>query len=325
MLVAATVGAIQVNLTWQASTDNYGVIGYDIYRDGAYLASSTGTSYTDTSIAASTTYSYAVTAKDAAGNVSNMSVAAAVTTGSPGSLPDPVGQPAGTWTPVFNDEFNATAVTVVDAPSGLVRFGPGPIWKAWYPNELVGDGNAHTNNPGTEVEYYDISGLSVGGGNLTLTATHDNAHAGFAYTSGMIQSNPSFNASFGYAEARLKAPGVSGSWPAFWMIPASYSWPPEFDIFENFGAANEYKVSDFNDGHTVFGNPITTDVTQWHVYGLKWGPAVLEWYLDGSLVAREGTTNTIPSEPMYLVVNLAATNTDNPSFSLQVDYVRFWQ
>jgi hypothetical protein len=60
----------QINLAWNASTDNVGVAGYRIYRGGSQIATSTTTSYADTGLSPSTTYSYAVAAYDAAGNVS---------------------------------------------------------------------------------------------------------------------------------------------------------------------------------------------------------------------------------------------------------------
>jgi len=66
-LTASVISASQVNLGWSASTDNGGgsVAGYKLYRGGALLATITsGTSYSDTSVAASTTYSYTVSAFD---------------------------------------------------------------------------------------------------------------------------------------------------------------------------------------------------------------------------------------------------------------------
>jgi|GEM_PF-1588508 len=69
-----------VSLSWTASTDNVGVTGYDIYRNGTYATSVTGTSGTVTGLSANTTYSFTVKAKDAAGNVSPASSALSVTT-----------------------------------------------------------------------------------------------------------------------------------------------------------------------------------------------------------------------------------------------------
>ncbi|GEK17385.1 hypothetical protein CPE01_11180 [Cellulomonas persica] len=82
-LTAGTVTETSVALSWTASTDNVGVTGYDIYRNGTKVGSSTGTSYSDTGLTAATAYSYTVRAKDAAGNVSAASSALSVTTKSP--------------------------------------------------------------------------------------------------------------------------------------------------------------------------------------------------------------------------------------------------
>jgi uncharacterized repeat protein (TIGR03806 family) len=88
--VAATASSpTSVQVTWSASTDTggAGVAGYRIFRNGSasVLAQVTGTSYTDNTVVASTTYSYAVRAFDAAvpPNVSALSAAANVTTPAP--------------------------------------------------------------------------------------------------------------------------------------------------------------------------------------------------------------------------------------------------
>ena len=79
--LAATVqSATQINLTWAASTDNVGVAGYNIYRDGVQIATSTTASYSDTGLTASTAYSYTVSAYDAAGNESAQSLSVSATT-----------------------------------------------------------------------------------------------------------------------------------------------------------------------------------------------------------------------------------------------------
>ncbi len=69
-----------IALGWTASTDNVGVTRYDVYRGSALAGSATGTSYTDGSLAASTTYSYTVKACDAAGNCSAASSSTSGTT-----------------------------------------------------------------------------------------------------------------------------------------------------------------------------------------------------------------------------------------------------
>jgi chitodextrinase len=79
-LTASGTTQTATNLSWTASTDNVGVTGYDVYRDGSLIASVTGTTYTATGLTASTTYSFFVRAKDAAGNISGNSNTVSVTT-----------------------------------------------------------------------------------------------------------------------------------------------------------------------------------------------------------------------------------------------------
>ena len=74
-----------IDLSWTASTDNVGVTGYDVYQDGVNIGSVTGTSAQVTGLAASTTYSFAVKAYDAAGNVSGSSNVVNATTLTPAS------------------------------------------------------------------------------------------------------------------------------------------------------------------------------------------------------------------------------------------------
>jgi chitinase len=69
-----------VALAWNASTDNVGVAGYDVYRGSTLELSVSGTTANVTSLAANTAYTFTVRAKDAAGNTSGASNAVTVTT-----------------------------------------------------------------------------------------------------------------------------------------------------------------------------------------------------------------------------------------------------
>lgn len=83
-----------VTLAWQASTDNIAVTGYQVYRNGALVGTSTSAGFTDSGLTASTAYSYAVRALDAAGNQSLNSPVVAVTTRVPDTVaPGAPGQP----------------------------------------------------------------------------------------------------------------------------------------------------------------------------------------------------------------------------------------
>jgi chitodextrinase len=83
--VATTVSSSQVGLSWTASTDNVGVTGYRVVRNGSVIATVAGTTYSDTTVSASTGYTYQVVAVDAAGN-STSSGTLSVITPAPGTL-----------------------------------------------------------------------------------------------------------------------------------------------------------------------------------------------------------------------------------------------
>ncbi|HYR13589.1 MAG TPA: fibronectin type III domain-containing protein, partial [Mycobacterium sp.] len=93
-LTATGVSSSQINLAWTASTDNVGVTAYLIERcqgsgctSFAQVGTSTSTGYSDTALAASTTYLYRVRATDAAGNTSGYSATASATTNAAVSPP----------------------------------------------------------------------------------------------------------------------------------------------------------------------------------------------------------------------------------------------
>jgi chitodextrinase len=79
-LRATAVSESEIDLSWSASTDNVGVTGYVIYRNGLKLPHVSGTTYHDTGLAASTGYVYSVQAVDAAGNASAQSSRTKATT-----------------------------------------------------------------------------------------------------------------------------------------------------------------------------------------------------------------------------------------------------
>ena len=79
-VLATAVSGTQINVSWSASTDNVGVTGYQVFRNGTVVGAVTGLSYSDTGLTPSTTYSYTVSAFDGAGNSSNQSSAATTTT-----------------------------------------------------------------------------------------------------------------------------------------------------------------------------------------------------------------------------------------------------
>ncbi|MPZ24256.1 MAG: DNRLRE domain-containing protein, partial [Dehalococcoidia bacterium] len=104
-LAALVTSSTQVDLSWSAATDNVAVAGYTLYRDGVELTTLAASELTfaDTTVVASTTYSYAVEAFDGAGNRSGQSAAVPVTT------PEP--EPIQTFTPEADSYVNAADPT----------------------------------------------------------------------------------------------------------------------------------------------------------------------------------------------------------------------
>jgi len=108
-LTAAATGSSSISLGWTASTDNVGVAGYTIYRNGA-IAGTVGTgtlSYLDTGLQPSTSYSYTVDAFDGAGNHSGLSNVASATTTSAS-------------TNIFSDGFESGSLASWTSSSGLM-------------------------------------------------------------------------------------------------------------------------------------------------------------------------------------------------------------
>ncbi len=84
-------------LSWDASTDNVGVDGYDVYKDASYVNTTTSTSYQLTGLNPETSYNLYVIAKDGAGNESSASNTVVGTTTSAGG--------GGTSTELFFSEY----------------------------------------------------------------------------------------------------------------------------------------------------------------------------------------------------------------------------
>ncbi|WP_164001802.1 lectin [Pyxidicoccus caerfyrddinensis] len=110
--LTGTASGTSVTLSWTGSTDNVGVTGYDVLRNGTKVGTATGTTYADSGLAASTAYTYTVVARDAQGNVSTPSNALSLTTGA--ACANPI--------------CSVTQVTTdTDIPWGLVPLADGTV------------------------------------------------------------------------------------------------------------------------------------------------------------------------------------------------------
>ncbi|CAM1353968.1 endonuclease [Tenacibaculum halocynthiae] len=79
-LTGSTITKTSVNLSWNASTDNTAVTGYDVYKGSTKITTVTTTNFNVTGLSAATSYNFYVRAKDAANNVSSSSNTITITT-----------------------------------------------------------------------------------------------------------------------------------------------------------------------------------------------------------------------------------------------------
>jgi len=133
--LAALPASLQINLSWSPSTDNVGVAGYKILRNGAQVGTSSSPAYLDAGLVPFTLYSYTVAAFDAAGNTSAQSASlstgtlAALDTQAPSAPTGLTATPISptqinlSWSP-STDNVGVTGYLVYRAGTLLATLGP---------------------------------------------------------------------------------------------------------------------------------------------------------------------------------------------------------
>jgi beta-glucanase (GH16 family) len=202
-----------------------------------------------------------------------------------------------TLTLTLDDEFSSFTSSP-DGSSGL--------WRTSLKN---GD---RTLAPNGEEEYYADSSVGVNpfsdqNGVLDVQATPGSNPLGLPYNSGAITTEDSFNQLYGYFEIDAELPAGQGLWPAFWMIPANGSWPPELDAFEVLGNnPSELYFSTHSGVQPSETIPIAVANTSsgFNLYGVMWSPQTVSLYINNIEVASMPTPPDMDI-PMYLEANLA--------------------
>jgi chitodextrinase len=152
-----------VDLSWTASTDDVGVTGYRVSRDGAAIAI-TGpvTTFTDPTVAPATTYRYTVQALDAAGNVSPASAPAVVTT------PPGGGGPSFAFAPTDDASVRADAPTANYGSATTIQTDGSPLKDFLLRFAVSGIGTATVTSATLRLYVVDPSDT---GGTLRPTST----------------------------------------------------------------------------------------------------------------------------------------------------------
>ncbi|GEN67186.1 endonuclease [Chryseobacterium rhizosphaerae] len=165
-LAATNPTSSTVALNWTASTDNIGVIGYDIYANGVLKTTVSGTSTIVTGLSPLTAYNFYVIAKDASGNASTQSNIASATT-----LDGPVGGSCGT------EDFTNIPTSTTPAYDTRVWTNNSITWTATDARiDQTINGKAITIRNGT------LTSSTVSGGIQSLTLTTQLKFSGNAGT-----------------------------------------------------------------------------------------------------------------------------------------------
>jgi beta-glucanase (GH16 family) len=198
--------------------------------------------------------------------------------------------------------------------------------------------------PPYDLEWFTTRNVSVSGGMLNLTAKRGGKK--HPYTSGLVTTGgspnqpPSFTFQYGYMEMSAKFPAGKGMWPAFWLLPADGSWPPEIDAPEWLGNAPTIDYVTIHWGVDHHGHHPSSqraydtkvDLSEgFHTYGLDWQADHVTWYFDGTPIKNFTNAKVIPHTPMYIILNLAVggwiappDGTNHFPATMLVDYVRVW-
>jgi len=245
----------------------------------------------------------------------------------------------------FDDEFNG--LSLYNRSTGL------GVWKTNYQwNAQTGSSSwqSRTLTLNHEKEIYvdpsyagsgttplGINPFSISNGELTIHAAKTPTSAlsalnNYQYTSGLLTTEKSFSQTYGYFEMRAQLPTGQGLWPAFWLVPADGSWPPELDVVETSGGNRIYHTTHTGETGSVTTLSFASDLASlgggYHNYGVLWTAQKIEYYIDGVAVASTATPSDM-NKPMYMLVNLAIggdfTGTVPATFTgadLKVDYIR---
>ena len=218
----------------------------------------------------------------------------------------------------FHDEFSG-ALSLWDAQSN-----PGGIWRPDYDLQGAQGVGSYTLTSNGEQQIYTSpyfrdhpgdfaeSPFASNGDTLSIwaRASSNPEIFGYHYTSGMLSSKESFAQTYGYFEIRADVPENDGGWPAFWLLPADRSWPPELDVMEvlsNDPTATWVTAhSNASGSHTMSqGLAFTPDTADgFHTYGVLWTASDVAWFVDGVEIYRTATPADM-HKPMYMVANLA--------------------
>ncbi|MDB2521087.1 glycoside hydrolase family 16 protein [Flavobacteriaceae bacterium] len=219
-----------------------------------------------------------------------------------------------------------------------------PCSKNWF-HETVPPNNGNWWN--SEFQHYTNreENSIVENGVLKIIARKEN-YDGKEYTSARINTMNLFEFKYGKVEVKARLPKGQGTWPAIWMLGASFEdldWPfcGEIDILEH-GNKQAGEVSSAvhlpdDEGNAYYQTnsiKIENESSDFHIYSMVWSENKIEFFVDGISYHVFQIKKGMPfDQPFFLLLNVAmggdfTGNTVDPSFTdsvMEVDYVRVFQ
>ncbi|MCI0351142.1 MAG: Ig-like domain-containing protein [Acidobacteriales bacterium] len=186
-LTAIAASSTQINLAWNASSDDVGVAGYRITRNGSAIATTNTPSYQDKGLSPGSSYTYTVAAFDQAGRFSAES--SPVTAATPGLPPPAAPGPVASY--ALNENAGSSAAdgsengndgTLMNSPTWTAaRFGTGLSFDGTNEHVIVADSDSlDLGSTGTIEAWVKLDSLNrwnsvIAKGSANLNAGHNYA------------------------------------------------------------------------------------------------------------------------------------------------------
>lgn len=203
----------------------------------------------------------------------------------------------GSFTPIFTDDFDGTAMNRTN-------------WAVY-------------NNANTPKAHL-ASNVVVHDGMVTLQTKYDSA-LGKWTTAGMcLCLNRSLRQTYGEWEMRARV--SAGDSRAVALLWPTTGWPPEVDFMEMGGedvqGTRQLNTMTVHYGPRSQNNMIhsseTGDFTQWHTIGVQWSPGVIRYLLDGQ-VTRTVASPNVPNQQMWFGVQTSPEAAAKPTVPVNFD------
>jgi|GEM_PF-4072123 len=205
--------------------------------------------------------------------------------------------------------------------------------------------NLSTAQDGNPNNWHTPANNQVANGILTQVTTRRDANN---YNVGYLTTANKFETVYGYIEARVKTSWAPSVWPSFWMV-ARWGWPPELDIFENWGSSNapmssqNWHYRNAQGGEQGDAKGVWLDTSHpdywnggwganYHTYAAHWQEGKIDFYIDGTLTHT--STKEVTTLPMYIILSNGLGGAEHGTadfsqgpadfYNMKVDYVKVW-